>query len=103
MTKLQQIIDTGNLTVPSIAKQFKLPTSTVYSWASGRCEPSQKYKKIAGEIKMYLQDNKKIEFHPSFGFATPWQIKRLDEIGICAERDRIMRDIATQTKKRGKK
>ena len=103
MSELAEIIDRGNLSVPAICEKYELNYSTVYSWASGRCNPSKKHQKIAEKIKMHLEKNKKIEFHPSFGFATEYQIKRLGEIGICAERDRIMKDLATQTKKRGKK
>lgn len=49
-----------------------------------------------------MKDNPLIEKHPSYGYATPEQIDRLKEIGICPERDAIMSDIEKQNRLKGR-
>jgi len=36
--------------------------------------------------------------HPSYGYATPDQIRDLERLGIGADRDKVLADIARQTK-----
>lgn len=49
-----------------------------------------------------LRTKPRMEKHPSYGWAFPHQIERLQQIGIGPERDRIMGDIAKQNKLAGK-
>jgi len=44
----------------------------------------------------------RLKKHPSYGYAYPEQIERLQEIGLCPERDRILKKITEQTKAKGK-
>ena len=44
-----------------------------------------------------------LQYHPSYGYATKSHINQLKKLGVCAERDQILKDIATQTKAHTKK
>ena len=44
----------------------------------------------------------RIKFHPSYGYATEEQIRQLKTMGVCIERDMLLKKIEEQTKKKGK-
>lgn len=90
---------------PYVDKQLALDLdvslSTIRQWKSGTNPRDDNLKKL--EKLMSKTKDEKIPFHPSYGYAMPEQIERLGEIGICVERDRIMAQIAKQSKSKGKK
>lgn len=81
---------------------------------SGICETSirgylfedvvpRKKNKAMMEGAMFTAAQKpKLKLHPSYGYATEQQIKRLSEIGIGPEHEQILKAIEQQTKNRGK-
>lgn len=49
-----------------------------------------------------IQKKPRLQFHPSYGYATPEQIDRLKTVGVGAEMDALLKEIEKQTKSRGK-
>lgn len=41
----------------------------------------------------------RLKFHPSFGYATPEQIERLQAMNLGPDRDALISEIRTQTQK----
>lgn len=39
-------------------------------------------------------------YHASYGYATEAEIKRLDEIGVCHEREKIMKGIEQRARRK---
>lgn len=88
-------------TVRGVAEHYEVPKSTVYNWTKG-ATPNEKNKEKAESIMEDLYKKKRIQRHPSYGYATEEQIERLKQLGPCAERDLLMKQIDKQTKTHGK-
>lgn len=86
----------------SIADDYGVNARSLAAWVKGAREPREINRIKLEEIMDDIKGKKKMERHPSFGWAYPEQIKRLNEIGICPERARILEKIAEQTRKKGK-
>lgn len=48
------------------------------------------------------QKKKKLDWHPSYGFATEDQIKELREVGLGPRHDQILKEIERQNENNGK-
>ena len=57
--------------------------------------------KIEDAMKKILTD-KRIPYHPAYGYATPEQIAQLSNMGLCPERDLLLKKIAQQNEAQGK-
>lgn len=87
----------------TICEKFKITTRSFNAWI--RCDrtPQPKNKIIMVKVMNHLKNGeKRMPKHPSYGYATEAQIKRLDKIGIGPERDFILKEIDLQTKQLGK-
>lgn len=95
------IVDNCPYTLNSLSVMYGVSRQRISAWCNG-AKPQKKYQSIMEKIMNELQDKKKPVKHPSYGWATEDQINRLKEIGVGDERDRILAQIAKQTKARGK-
>src|ERR1700704_894082 len=89
-------------TIAGLAKLAKIDEGSIrkYLW-SDRAPRKANLAKM--EKAMYQAQKKpRLMRHPSYGYATEEQIKRLHEIGMGPEHDQIMREIEKQTAGRGK-
>lgn len=97
---IREILNESAYTVKSIATILECSESSVYRWASGRGYPSRKLtEKIKEEI---MGKGRRIQKHPSYGYATEEQIKQIMSMGMSPERDVLMRKISIQQKRKGK-
>lgn len=97
-----EIYENSAYTIESLSKLAKVDGGSIrkYLWTS---RTPRKSNMIKMEIAMYKAQKKpRLLRHPSYGYATEEQIKRLHEIGMCPERDMIMKEIEKQTANRGK-
>ena len=98
---LRHIIEESAYTISTLARDFDLPYGVIYGWSRGKI-PSKKNLERAKFMSEQIKDTKKVIKHPSFGYATEWEIAKLNEIGVCPERNKILKDIETRTRKLGK-
>lgn len=95
------IINECALTKASISKKYGINTSTIWNWCKG-VEPNQgKYKTIKGKIEEDMTNNKKIPFHPSYGYATEKEIETLARLQ-GAEKSSLLKKISKRKKNGGK-
>lgn len=99
---LRGVLEESAYTVKTMSLIYGVPESTLYSWKRGESFPNKGNKEKAEKIMSELSKTKKLQKHPSYGFATEVQIARLKEIGVGPEMDRILKQIAVQTKNKGK-
>lgn len=92
---LIDIVENCAYTKSAIARDFKVPLSTL----RGR---TPRDKKRMNDLMTTLSTTQKLFRHPSYGWATPWQIEQLQLLGIGSTRDKILKDIEKQTKLKGK-
>lgn len=87
----------------TLANHVGVTIPQLHKYISGTTKPRKKnFTLMIEAMKMALTAKGKIEFHPSYGYATTEQIARLREIGLCPERDQILKDIEQQTRHRGR-
>lgn len=101
-----EIIEQSCYTVEAVADKAKIPYRVLLSYIKPPDKAKvPKYKNFKKMVKTMssIFNEKKLEYHQSFGWAYPQQIERLKEIGFGLERDQILKQIAQQTKLRGKK
>lgn len=87
----------------SICKKYGITIRSFTAWIHCDRKPQKKNQLIMVKVMNDLKrGEKRMQKHPSYGYATEDQIKRLDEIGIGPERDTILKAIEKQTKQLGK-
>lgn len=98
---ISRAVHEGAYLVSTLAKKHNIPDSTLRGWVNGVSEPSKKHQKKVEEIMKDLSKNKKIEKHPSYGYATKKEIELL-KTAQGAERDIILKAIKRRAKNHGK-
>lgn len=94
-------IDESAYTVAGASRAFEIPYANLNNWYKGK--PTRKCNKpILEKLMFELSKKKRIERHPSYGYATPEQIEKLKGYVTEIERESIMKQIEKQTKLRGK-
>lgn len=97
-----KVLDESAYTIKAFAAIYGLPRRQVSQWLAGKATPC---KKNADKLDLAMKDllNKpRLTRHPSYGYATEEQIKRLELLGIGPEREQLLKQIAKQTETRGK-
>lgn len=87
----------------TICEKFGIIIRSFTAWI--RCDrtPQPKNKLIMVKVMKHLKSGeKRMPKHPSYGYATEEQIKRLDKIGIGPERNTTLKAIEQQHKSLGK-
>lgn len=101
-THWRKIINESAFTPSALIQRFNFNESSFYSWL--RCDSSPKEEnrnKMVNAMKAAMKE-KRLPWHPSYGYATPEQIRRLQEIGLGEEYNRIMSQIRKQNEAKGK-
>lgn len=91
------------LSIQAISDDFNIDERNLRDWIRSVRVPRAKNFERMVEIMGKLIEDKKLEYHPSYGYATEQQIEKLKTLGHCPERDAILKAIEKQTKNRGKK
>lgn len=91
-------------TVYHVCSMIGIVPSTFVNWtrAENRSTPNKKNHERTRKVMSEVIKNPRIQKHPSFGYATEDQIRKLKELGLCPERDSILAKIEKQNKAKGK-
>jgi transposase-like protein len=114
MTSIEQwteVFDESDYTIAGAANAFGIPARTISSWIHGLpdsggrrfASPSSKYRQQANRMIEKMATEKRLQKHPSYGYASPEQIEQLSNLGIGPERERILKQIEEQNKNGGKR
>ena len=90
------------LSQKAICDENKFNQKTFRKWIKGDQMPREKNRERIVAVMRTLIEQKKLVRHPSFGYATEEQIKKLNELGLGPDRDRILAQIEKQNKLQGK-
>lgn len=100
------IFDNSIMSADAVCKKYNLNRSSFMSWVRDNEKQKTPITKNFERMQVVMTElrdgEKRIKKHPSYGYAYPWQIDRLNEIGIGAERTQILKEIEKQTKAKGK-
>lgn len=97
----KNVVDGSAYTVAGVSRIFDIPYANLNNWYKGK--PIRKRNiPILEKLMFELGKKKRIERHPSYGYATPEQIEKLKGYVTEMERESIMKQIEKQTKLRGK-
>ena len=99
----ENIVDECALSINAICEDFKFYRQSFVKWLSCDRMPREKNRVRVIAAMHKIRDEKKIPWHPSFGYATTEQIEKLNRIGLCPERDYILKQIEKQNKTQGKR
>lgn len=97
-----EIVENSIFTPEGIEQEYGIPARNVRDWSALKRSPRPENKEKFEEVLMGLQSKPKMQRHPSYGWATPEQIKDLERLGLGPTRDKILKDIEKQNKMRGK-
>lgn len=99
----RKIVDGSAYTPTAIMAQYNINESNFYGWLALRSSPREAAKeRMIDVMKALMSGEKRIQKHPSYGYATPEQIEKLNKLGICPEREQILSQITKQNEKKGK-
>jgi hypothetical protein len=97
------IVNESAYTVPAIAKAYGINETSLRSYLFKGVVPRQANQNKIQKIMEELMSDPKLQKHPSYGYATQEQIEALKDMGIGPDRDRLLKQIAEQTKRKGKR
>lgn len=100
--KWQEIVNESAYTITAITKEFDINPSSLTNWVYCKVEPRQKSREKMEEILKNIAGQKRIPRHPSYGYATEEQIKKLERIGLGPDRDFLLKQIQKQNETCGK-
>jgi len=97
-----EIIDSSRYTTDAVSQKLNVTKQTLSAWLNKKAPRKPRREQEVVSAMAELLNKPRLEKHPSYGWARPDQIQRLNEIGIGPERDRIMKAIDKQNKAKGK-
>lgn len=96
------IVHDSDWTIPDISRIHDMPYGQLLNYLHVKTVPRKKnmakMELIMGEIIM----SPRMKKHPSFGYATEDEIKKLQTMGHCPEREMILKTIEKRTASQGK-
>lgn len=98
----QQIVEDCALSVNAICEDFEFKRQTFIKWIWGDQVPRKQNRERLIDAMRKLTETKKLPWHPSYGYATPEQIEKLNIMGLGPDRDRVLKQIELQNKQQGK-
>jgi hypothetical protein len=101
-TEWQTIADESRYTLQAISKQTGVAWGSLKKYLCCETVPREKNRQRVNMAMNRLKEEKKIPFHPSYGYATPEQVKKLEAMGFSPERDLLMKQIQKQNALKGK-
>lgn len=102
LAEWEDVVEACNLSFAGIGRRFEVAHTNLCNWFYRGVSPSKKSRVKMESIIMQLKKTKRIPFHPSYGYATPEQMEKLRSPLQEWERNKIMEQVAKQTKLRGK-
>ena len=96
------IVHNSCFTIKGVCDEYGLSARSFRPWLHGIVKPRKTNHEKVSEVMKKLITQPKLIKHPSYGYATEDQIKKLNEIGLGPDRDVILKKIAEQTKLAGK-
>lgn len=84
----------------SIPDETGVPYSTFRGWITQKARPRDAERAV--KVMDFLCKKPAIKKHPSYGWATPEQIAKLQALRIGPERDALLKKIEKQNKAKGK-
>lgn len=98
----KDILEQSTYSDTTLADIAKIDVCSFRKYINNERTPRKKNMKIMEEIMDFAKKEPKLTFHPSYGYASEHQINKLKTLGVCIERDLILKQIEKQTKNRGK-
>lgn len=95
-------IEESPYSIEAFCKAFELNYHTVLKWLNGKSKPREKNLTKMEEAMKTINGKKRLDKHPSWGYATPEQVERIKNLGLCPERDQILKQIEKQNETYGK-
>lgn len=99
---LRTALEKSMFTLSGAAKHYEVPVSTISAWVRETSRPNNTNKERHSRIMRDLLKNPAKKKHPSYGWATPEQIKRLETLPPGPDKKLLLAEIAKQNKKKGK-
>lgn len=96
------IVDACAFTVTHIINTYNLESSSFFRYLRGDTKPKKHWERMVEIMKTLGGGQQRLQRHPSYGYATPEQIQKLQSLGLCPERDHILRQIEKQNANQGK-
>lgn len=101
-TEWKNIVDDSKYTLSAVSEYTGIADGLLRKYLTLEVTPRKKNKQKVLGIMPTLSKEKRIPFHPSYGYATPEQIKKLESMGQSPTRDLLLKQIAKQTETKGK-
>lgn len=101
---VREAIDNSCYTNNHVASLLSVHPNTLRDWMDEQKEqkPNNKNQKKMEEVLPDILKNKRMERHPSFGYATKDQIEKLKTLPVGLERTALLEKIAKQSKMKSK-
>lgn len=96
------LYETCALSFEAIAADYDLAVESLREWVYARRIPQKKHMEKMVVVMRDVVNKPRLQFHPSFGYATKEQIDALTTMGLGPTRDVILKQIEIQNKKQGK-
>lgn len=102
MKDIKQLYYDSAYTINALALRICLPAIRVRKWIFSDVKPSKKNAEKFDAMIALMKSEKRLKFHPAYGYATPEQFKRLVELSISPERDELLKVLDEQNRNEGK-
>lgn len=101
--KWENIVHNSAFTVRGICRRYAIDESSLRAYLYKGRRPRKENAELMEEIMSYLEKNKRIPRHPSYGYATSEQIEELKSLSVGhPRREYLLRQIEKQTRTEGK-
>jgi len=100
-THWKDIVEYSDWTIPDIARVYGVAYGQLLSYLHVTTVPKKNMPKML-KIMEKIMKSPRMKKHPSFGYATEDEIKKLQTMGHCPDRDLILKAIEKRTSSQGK-
>lgn len=99
----KQTYEASEWSLEAISAKFGPTVRQLKGWLYNGVQPQKTNLEIMEKIMARIgKDTKKIPYHPSYGYATPEQIEKLNSLKLGDERNYLLARIAKQNESGGK-
>lgn len=98
----RRIVSESCYTFPVAALATGIHYDQFMKYLNEKIQPRRKNRETMEEFMAYFNEKKKIPFHPSYGYATPEQIEKLNSLPDGYELQHLKKQIEKQNKNKGK-
>lgn len=96
-----EIVQKSIYKLSTIAKEHNIPSLPRYLKDNPVVPKEANRRKVVAVMEALLKVPRP-ERHPSYGYATPDEIKQIDRMGLCPARSDLLKQIEERTKNHGK-